>query len=169
MLMATVRATIHAVAQQIHPARALQLAERALRIDLENSDRFVTLFHARLDTATRTMTYVDCGHGLVFLRRADGRVEELLPRGLPLGVTSGERYEEGTVTFAAGDTLVLYSDGLVDAHPDPAPDRHELAAGITEATSAREMVDILTTIPSLTGPPPDDLTVLVVRCLETAS
>jgi PAS domain S-box-containing protein len=169
MLMATVRATIHAVAQQIHPAWALQLAERALRVDLENSDRFVTLFHARLDTATRTMTYVDCGHGLVFLRRADGRVEELLPRGLPVGVSSGERYEEGTITFAAGDALVLYSDGLIDAHPDPSPDRYALAARISEAASAREMVDILTTIPSLAGPPPDDLTVLVVRCLEADS
>jgi phosphoserine phosphatase RsbU/P len=169
MLMATVRATIHAVAQQIHPARALQLAERALRVDLENSDRFVTLFHARLDTASRTMSYVDCGHGHAFLRRADGRVEELLPRGLPLGVPSRERYEEGAVTFAAGDTLVLYSDGLIDAQPDPPPDRHELAARIAGASSAREMVDILTAIPSLTGPPPDDLTVLVVRCMEAAS
>ncbi len=169
MLMATVRATIHAVAHQVHPARALQLAERALRVDLENSDRFVTLFHARLDTAARTMTFVDCGHGYVFLRRADGTVEELLPRGVPLGIPSGDRYLEGTVTFAPRDALVLYSDGLIDAQPEISLDRHKLAARIGEAASAADMVDIITSIPALQDTPPDDLTVLVVRCKETAS
>lgn len=169
MLMTTVRATIHAVAQQTHPARALKLAERALRVDLENSDRFVTLFHARLDTAARTLTFVDCGHGHAFLRRADGTVEELLPRGLPLGVPGSDPYEEGTVTFAPGDALVLYSDGLVDAYPDPPPDRYGLAARISGAADALKMVDILTAVPELTGPPPDDLTVLVLHCLESMS
>ncbi|HEY6009174.1 MAG TPA: PP2C family protein-serine/threonine phosphatase, partial [Geobacteraceae bacterium] len=166
MLMATVRATIHAVAQQIHPGRALQLAERALRIDLESSDSFVTLFHARLDAATRTLTFVDCGHGHVFLRRADGTAEELLPRGLPLGVPNRERHQEGSITFAAGDALVLYSDGLIDAQPELGLDRFMLAGRIGAATSAREMVEILTAIPTLAGAPPDDLTVLVVRCKE---
>ena len=166
MLMATVRATIHAVAQEIHPARALQLAERALRVDLENSDRFVTLFHARLDTGTRTLTFVDCGHGYVFCRRADGRVEELLPRGLPLGISGEEKYQEGTVTFAVGDALVMYSDGLVDARPELSLDRHKLAQRVGNAASAVEMVEILTGIPGLTDSPPDDLTVLVVRCKE---
>lgn len=166
ILMATVRATIHAVAQQIHPARALHLAERALRVDLENSDRFVTLFHARLNTITRTLTFVDCGHGFVFIRRSDGRVDELQPRGLPLGVPSKESYQEGTVSFDSGDALVLYSDGLVDARPELALDSHLLAERIADAVCAREIVDILTAIPQLEGPPPDDLTVLVVRCKE---
>ncbi|HEY5973566.1 MAG TPA: SpoIIE family protein phosphatase [Geobacteraceae bacterium] len=169
MLMATVRATIHAVAQQVHPARSLQLAERALRVDLENSDRFVTLFHARLDTTTRTLTFVDCGHGHVFFLRADGRVEELLPRGLPLGIPGKEKYQEGTVTFNIGDTLVMYSDGLVDAQPDLSLDKHKLAERVSNAASAMEMVELLTDIPGLTDPPPDDLTVLVVRCKEPST
>src|SRR6185369_6491943 len=85
MLMATVRSAVHAVSRQNSPAAALQLAELALRPDLENSDSFVTIFHAQLNVADRTLIYVDCGHGHVFLRRCDGRVEELHPRGLPLG------------------------------------------------------------------------------------
>ena len=168
MLMATVRATIHAVAQQVHPARALQLAERALRLDLENSDSFVTLFHARLDTGSHTLTFVDCGHGYVFFRRADGRVEELLPRGLPLGISGKERYQEGSTTFDIGDALVMYSDGLVDAQPELALDSRKLAERIRNASSAQEMVEILTGMPGLTDPPLDDLTVLVVRRKETA-
>ncbi|HXE95733.1 MAG TPA: SpoIIE family protein phosphatase [Dongiaceae bacterium] len=164
MLMATVRAAVHAVTQQNRPAAALQLAERALRLDLDNSDSFVTIFHALLNVADRTLTYVDCGHGFVFLRRCDGKVEELLPRGLPLGIPVKECFQEGMLTFGRGDVLVLYSDGLIDARPELEFNSRILADQLRGAVSAQEMVDRLVALPALDGPPPDDLTVLVVYC-----
>jgi sigma-B regulation protein RsbU (phosphoserine phosphatase) len=164
MLMATVRAAVHAVTQQNRPAAALQLAERALRMDLENADSFVTIFHAELNVADRTLTYVDCGHGHVFLRRCDGRVEELQPRGLPLGIPSDECCQEGMLTFEQGDSLVLYSDGLIDARPDLKLSSRILADQLGGTASAQEMVNRLVALPALDGPPPDDLTVLVVYC-----
>jgi sigma-B regulation protein RsbU (phosphoserine phosphatase) len=164
MLMATVRAAVHAVTQQNRPAAALQLAERALRLDLDNSDSFVTIFHAQLNVSERTLTYVDCGHGFVFLRRHDGQIEELQTRGLPLGIPNNELFQEGTFTFEEGDTLVLYSDGLIDARPELALDSRALADQLRGTTSAQEMVNRLVALPALDGPPPDDLTVLVVYC-----
>lgn len=164
MLMATVRAAVHAVTQQNRPAAALQLAERALRLDLENSDSFVTIFHAQLNVADRTLTYVDCGHGYVFLRRCDGRVEELQPRGLPLGIPGKECFQEGMLTLERGDTLVLYSDGLIDARPELELNSRILADHLGGTASAQEMVNRLVALPALDGPPPDDLTVLVVYC-----
>ena len=164
MLMTTARAAVHAATLQNQPAAAVQLAERALRPDLETSESFVTLFHAHLNIYTRTLTYVDCGHGYVFLRRSDGTVEELTPRGLPLGVPTKELYQEGVLTFAEGDALVLYSDGLIDARPDLSLTNQVLAGRIEGATSAREMMGILLALPGLEGPPPDDLTVMVIRC-----
>ncbi len=98
-----------------------------LLLGLNRSESFVTLFHAQLDAAARLLTFVDCGHGFVFLRKADGKAVELLSRGLPLGVTCLERYQEGMVTMEAGDALVLYSDGLVDALPEQALDNGALA------------------------------------------
>jgi serine phosphatase RsbU (regulator of sigma subunit) len=166
MLMATVRATLRAVAQEHKPAVALQLAERALHHDLDSSDSFVTLFYAQLDLASRSLTYVDCGHGLVFLRRVAGQVEELPIRGLPLGVFSGDGYQEGTFTFEDGDALVLYSDGLIDALPDLASDHRMLAGRLEGAASAGEMVDRLIALVPPELPLPDDMTVLVVRCRE---
>jgi serine phosphatase RsbU (regulator of sigma subunit) len=166
ILMATVRATIRAVAQSHRPAEALQLAQCALQYDLEDSDSFVTLFHARLDVASRRLTFVDCGHGHVFLRRRDGAVQKLHPRGLPLGVSPEETYQEGSLTFERGDILVVYSDGLVDAQPELELDHGVLAAQLHRAASAHEMVERLLALPMLEGPPPDDLTVLVVRCKE---
>jgi sigma-B regulation protein RsbU (phosphoserine phosphatase) len=164
MLMTTARAAVHAATLQNRPAAAVQLAERALRPDLESSESFVTLFHAHLNIYTRTLTYVDCGHGYVFLRRSDGTVEELTPRGLPLGVPTKELYQEGVLTFAEGDALVLYSDGLIDARPEMALTNRVLAGRLNGAGSAREMMGILLALTALEGPPPDDLTVMVIRC-----
>lgn len=135
-----------------------------LRKDLESSDSFVTLFHTHLDTTSRKMTFVDCGHGFVFLRRADGTVKELFPRGLPLGVTAEGVFEEGEYVLENGDALILYSDGLVDALPQIALDYSFLARTLDGALSAGDMVDRLIGLVSSGKPLPDDLTVLVVRC-----
>ena len=166
MLMATVRAALRAVDQINKPAAALQLAQCALICDLSNSDSFVTLFHGQLDVASRKLAYVDCGHGFAFLRRADGRTEELLPRGLPLGILSDEVYQQGELTFELGDTLVLYSDGLVDALPEQNLDNHAIAAVLNGAKSAVEMVERLTRLVPSAEALPDDLTVLVAHCVE---
>jgi len=168
MLMTTAMAAIHAATLQNGPAAAVQLAESSIRSNLERFESFVTLFHAHLNVHTRTLTYVDCGHGYVFLRRSDGTVEELSPRGLPLGVMAKEQYQEGILTFGPGDALVLYSDGLIDARPELALDNHILAGHLGGATSAREMLAILLALPNLEGSPPDDLTVLVIRSTDTS-
>jgi PAS domain S-box-containing protein len=163
MLMATVRASLRAVAQAYPPAEALGHAERALRQDLSNAESFVTLFHGQLEVATRQLTYVDCGHGLVFLLRADGSVEELLPRGLPLGIMGEQRFQEGSVVFGQGDSLVLFSDGLMDAMQQTELDNESLAKQLW-ARNPQEMVDRLVRITPSEALPPDDMTLVVVKC-----
>jgi len=166
MLMATVRAAIRSVARNNRPAQALQMAGHALRPDLENSESFVTLFHAHLNAAKRRLTFVDCGHGYAFMLRRDGRVEDLSPRGLPLGVLGQNIYEEGSVGFAKGDALVLYSDGLIDAKPELALNNTVLAENLEGAANAQEMVERLFGLTQPQGALPDDMTVLVARCAE---
>ena len=163
MLMATVRAALHAVTLNNSPAKALHLAQRALFADLENSESFVTLFHGQLDAAKRTLTFVDCGHGYVFLRRANGSVESLSPRGLPLGVQGEEVYHEGTIRFERGDVLVLYSDGVIDANPQLALTNQILSEQMTGLETAMDMVNALINLTGHPDPQPDDITVLVAR------
>lgn len=163
MLMATVRASIRSLGHS-RPAEAIRLAEAALKPDLDNAESFVTLFLGQLNTENRRLTFVDCGHGLVFLRRRDGTVEELAPRGLPLGIPGDKDYQEGTVQFAAGDTLVLYSDGLIDARPELELSSARLAEQIAGSGTAREMVDRLVELTRQQDPQPDDVTVLVAHC-----
>ena len=68
------------------------------------------------------------------------------------------------LTFERGDSLVLYSDGLIDARPDLELSSRILADQLEGTASAHEMVNRLVALPALDGPPPDDLTVLVVYC-----
>jgi serine phosphatase RsbU (regulator of sigma subunit) len=91
-------------------------------------------------------------------------VEELLPRGLPLGVPGSKEYQEGKIEMGKGDILVLYSDGLTDARPELALNNAILAERLKGAASAHEMVDSLVGLTQQQGPQPDDITVLVVNC-----
>jgi phosphoserine phosphatase RsbU/P len=163
MLMATVRASIRALGHN-SPAAAIKLAEAALKPDLDNSESFVTLFLGQLNTENRLLTFVDCGHGFVFLRHGDGTVAELAPRGLPLGVPGDKDLREGRLQFAVGDTLVLYSDGLIDARPELELSSALLAGHVAGSVTAREMVDRLLVLTQQQGPLPDDVTVLVAHC-----
>jgi sigma-B regulation protein RsbU (phosphoserine phosphatase) len=165
MLMATVRASMRSVGHN-HPSEALRLVESAVLPDLENSESFVTLFLGQLYAEERSLTYVDCGHGYVFLRRRNGTVEGLFPRGLPLGVQGGNIYREGIIHFEKGDTLVLFSDGLIDARPELSLNNQRLADHLAGAASAHEMVDRLISLTELQKQLPDDVTVLVAHCME---
>ncbi len=163
LLMATARAVFRAVGEQNEPGEAVERAAAALERDLDRSGSFVTLFHARLNPATRQLRYVDAGHGHAVLRRANGRAESLEPRGLPVGMLPDAAYEEGSVTLEPGDVLTLYSDGVIDANPDLDLDRAAVAriAGHGDAESICDRL-IETVAPG--EHLPDDLTLLVLTC-----
>jgi serine phosphatase RsbU (regulator of sigma subunit) len=161
LLMATTRATLRGIARQNEPAAALGFLEEALRGDFERTGTFVTLFHSELDAQAHRLRYADAGHAHVFLRSASGVVSPLACGRPPLGVVPGERYTQGELLISPGDALVVYSDGLLEARHEVGMDA--LAHLIEGAPSAAEMVD------RLVGnwreaAPPDDLTVVVLRC-----
>ncbi|MGN6358877.1 MAG: PP2C family protein-serine/threonine phosphatase [Thermomicrobiales bacterium] len=166
--MATVRTAMRAVVRTSPPAEAMAYVAAALDPDLDRADAYVTLFLAQLDIAARRLAYVDAGHGHVFIRRADGRAEPLPCRGLPLGIQAGVPFQEGTVEFAPGDALVLYSDGLTDARPDLRGDQAMLAGHLAGARHASEMVERLVAL-GANGPLPDDLTVVALLLPATAA
>jgi sigma-B regulation protein RsbU (phosphoserine phosphatase) len=75
---------------------------------------FVTAFLARIDCQRGELTYCNAGHFPPILLRADGRTE-LLERGGPLlGAIEGAKFELGKLILEPGDTLVAYSDGVLE-------------------------------------------------------
>jgi serine phosphatase RsbU (regulator of sigma subunit) len=79
---------------------------------------FVTCFYAILEPESGRLVYANAGHDLPYLRRRNGDAEELRARGMPLGLMPGMSYEENEIVFDAGEGVLFYSDGLVEAH-DP--------------------------------------------------
>jgi sigma-B regulation protein RsbU (phosphoserine phosphatase) len=80
-------------------------------------NRFITLFLAVFDPEASTLTYSNAGHNPPMLLRASGEVEKLEEGGLALGMFAGAQYGQRSVPFHAGDLLILYSDGVVEACP----------------------------------------------------
>ena len=76
--------------------------------------KFVTLFVGRLDTATGIIEYANAGHNPPLWVRSTG-VEELADTDLLLGVVTQAAYRHRTLQLAAGDSLVLFTDGLTEA------------------------------------------------------
>lgn len=137
--------------------------------------RFVTAFLGFLDAPTGRFVYVNAGHNPPLLRRASGEVEMLREGGLILGILPGSTFESGATTLAAGDVLVLYTDGVTegaDATGEQWGDERLIAclsashAGSATAIGSR-IADEVRAFEGDTGPA-DDLTVLVVKRLPQA-
>jgi serine phosphatase RsbU (regulator of sigma subunit) len=81
------------------------------------SNMFVTCFYAILEPESGTLSYANAGHDLPYLWHG-GDAKELRARGMPLGLMPGMSYEEKDIVLEPRDNVLLYSDGLVEAH-DP--------------------------------------------------
>jgi sigma-B regulation protein RsbU (phosphoserine phosphatase) len=116
MLMATTQASLKTLSTT--PGAMTELVGRMNRYACSNSQngrRFTTAFIAEYVPETRTLTYVNAGHNNPMLRRQSGTIERLQIGGVPLGVLDDVAYESGSATLAAGDWLVIFTDGVVEA------------------------------------------------------
>jgi sigma-B regulation protein RsbU (phosphoserine phosphatase) len=80
---------------------------------------FITTFYGIIDVTERRMVYVNAGHPPPLLVRANGDTEALSATGPALGFPRFAPIREAYATFAAGDGLVLYTDGITEAGPSP--------------------------------------------------
>jgi serine phosphatase RsbU (regulator of sigma subunit) len=123
LVMATTRTMLRAAAQRLlSPGEVLQRVNDVLVQDIP-PNMFVTCLYAILDTESGRLVYANAGHDLPYRRRAgrsDG-AEELRARGMPLGLMPGMGYEEKEIVLEKGESVLFYSDGLVEAH-DPRRD-----------------------------------------------
>ena len=116
LLMATLQASLHTLASEGLPLT--QLAERlnhyACAHSLEGR-RFTTGVIGEYDPSTRRLVYVNAGHNSPVVRRTNGGIERLESGGLPFGILSEASFVAASVDLQPGDTLVLFTDGVVEA------------------------------------------------------
>jgi len=114
LLMARLQATLLAFVLELPSLAALasKLHKAFPRLGLEN--RFATLVYLELAPGSSRVRLVNAGH-MPPLVVGSGQVQPLPGGGPALGIATAATYEEQSVDLGAGQTLVVYSDGVTDA------------------------------------------------------
>jgi serine phosphatase RsbU (regulator of sigma subunit)/anti-sigma regulatory factor (Ser/Thr protein kinase) len=169
LLMATTRSLLRTAAQSGRsPGQVLGRANDLLCPDVPPK-MFVTCLYAVLDVETGQLVYANAGHDLPQQRHASGEVTELRARGMPLGLMPGMPYEERETHLEPGDSLLLYSDGIVEAH-NPAREMFgfpRLASLMHVHSGSGSLIDyLLADLAQFTGPEweqEDDVTMVTIE------
>lgn len=157
-----------------HPGKMLDRVATQLAPDLERVGMFITAQVVFLASARPEIVYATAGHGaLVVFGPGLASPRFLDQGGLPLGVSSEERYAEHPVQLARGEGLFLFTDGLLEA-----PDAEGRELGLTgllalardsySSDLAQLCAALLARVQARDAgrPATDDRTVLVVRSLS---
>ncbi|MHC4525417.1 MAG: PP2C family protein-serine/threonine phosphatase, partial [Planctomycetota bacterium] len=96
------------------PEHVFERLNRKYQVDAETG-MFFTILYGVLNTATGNFTFASAGHPGPVLMRPLEEPKIIATSSFPIGVTGEAEYETQTVTLAAGDKLILYTDGVVEA------------------------------------------------------
>ena len=99
------------------PARFLQTVNRLL-FENTGGNAYSTLFFGEFDDGTRTLRYANCGHPAAFLLQSDGQLERLESTCTVLGLFNGWDCGVRERQLFPGDTLALYTDGVIESFND---------------------------------------------------
>jgi serine phosphatase RsbU (regulator of sigma subunit) len=102
------------VRERPRPSEFLAAANEVV-VDEIAAGKFITMLYLLLDPATGELHYACAGHPPPRLVRADGTVEGLRAAGLALGIEAGQEYDEVTVRLEPNESVVLYTDGVIEA------------------------------------------------------
>ncbi|MBI2773777.1 MAG: PP2C family protein-serine/threonine phosphatase [Chloroflexi bacterium] len=167
LVMATARSEVRSAGATTSSPGAILARANASLVDGMPPSTFVTCMVVALDTGTGRARYANAGHDLAYGAQ-EGRARELRARGMPLGLMAEQVYEEMETTIAPAETVLLYTDGIVEAH---APDgRSMFSFGRLRDLVARANGDptalVMTELAAFTGPAweqEDDITMVSIR------
>ncbi|MRR33973.1 HAMP domain-containing protein [bacterium] len=171
LFMAMSMTLLKATAREgLPPERVLSKVNEELSRDNE-VNMFVTLFCGILDTSTGELVFANAGHNPPLVMRSAGDVAFLRTvNGLALGVMEGAPYRRESLRLEAGDTLVLYTDGVTEAM-DPADELfgdqrlHRAAEELAGKPLTEISVGLLERVTAFAAgaAQSDDITIMAVR------
>jgi serine phosphatase RsbU (regulator of sigma subunit) len=143
LMMATARAALRGSSGMQDMGLGVKRAADVMAAAFEINHAYATVFLCEFEPANGALRYVDAGHGHArLLRGVTG--QELLPeRSAPIGVFPDSQFAVGVATMNPGDTLVVFSDGLLDLRPDLATKDIQLPYEARRAPTAQQLVEVL--------------------------
>jgi anti-sigma regulatory factor (Ser/Thr protein kinase) len=173
LVMASTRSMLRAAAERFAaPGQVLERVNNLLCPEIPPK-MFVTCMYAIFNPTTGRFWFANAGHNLPSQRTAKG-VLELRARGMPLGLLPDMSYEEVETTLAPGDSILVYSDGLIEAHNAQRemfgfPRLHQWLGAQAADVDGEQMVEHLKTeLATFTGPAwvqEDDVTLVLLERL----
>jgi sigma-B regulation protein RsbU (phosphoserine phosphatase) len=176
LLMAVTKTLIEAeVRRNEDPRRTAETVNLAL-YQRNEAMMFVTLFLGILDLTTGRVVYCNAGHNPP-LFRSGAEVESLpLTEGAALGALDDVAFEDASFTMAAGDTLLLYTDGVTEAmNLADRPFPSGRLVDIFRTKGAAPVQDLTATVfkavrdHAAEAPQSDDIAILAIRYLGPAA
>jgi len=168
LVMSATRTILRSSATRlVEPGEVLESVNEHLCPDMPEK-MFVTCLYGVLDPATGLLRFANAGHDVPYVKTENG-VVELRARGMPLGLLAGMAYEEKEMILAPGDSVLLHSDGIVEAH---APDREmygfpRLKETVGSGPGGQQLIDlVLAKLAAFTGTDAeqeDDITMLTLQ------
>ena len=171
LLMANLQANLrgqYAVALDDLP----RLLKSVNQLFYENSSdsSYATLFFADYDDSSRWLRYVNCGHLPPLLLRADGKLERLTGTTTVLGLFDKWECSVAEVPLAAGDLLILYTDGVTEAENAQGEQFGE--SRLIETMLAQRHLPVPSLLETIVatvqrfsdGEQADDITLVLARC-----
>lgn len=145
----------------ISPASVLAELNVGLIDECRASGLFVTALLVLVDVKTRVATIASAGHPPALWLRPGGAVTHLARGGPALGLALAASFEEQRITLGEGERLVLYTDGLAAALPEPSRDLDSVVEGaVARATDGAGVLDAL--VAGAHAGTDDDVTVLLL-------
>ncbi|MEO0596645.1 MAG: SpoIIE family protein phosphatase [Chloroflexota bacterium] len=169
LVMASARSILRAATEHLQsPGAILNRVNNTLCPDIPDK-MFITCLCIILDPKTGFMHIANAGHNLPYLRR-NGEVLELKATGMPLGLLPNMPYDEVDFQILPGDTMLLFSDGIDEAHN---PQREmfgfdRLRALVRDHKDGTTLIErLLDELRAFTGPhweQEDDVTFVLINC-----
>lgn len=113
LLMSNIQATLHSLINYTHNLKDITIELNKRVIDNTKTEKFVSLFIAKLNTKSQQFSYINAGHNPPILYH-EGKYRELSKGCTILGINQSLKIEPESFDFSSGFTLLCYTDGLTD-------------------------------------------------------
>ena len=175
MIMAQTQTLLRALAGRIEDVGELVTAVNQEICRDTPEGHFISMFYARLNPDTRTLTYSIAGHSAA-IYRAEGQIERLQDGGPVLGVFDAHEYPtDGKTVLNPGDRLLITTDGIPETmSPDRelfGQDRIHEQMRLQQSTCRETIQNVIKAATQFAAPSAvqDDMTIMLLKCLATTS